>query len=165
LLDALAEAGRLRTVVNSIISGIGLYLLGVVTGLMSGVLTPLAAMNASLALELRSTIDGILHQLDEILGKYKDPYKLALIQEQFFEELGSNLKQTLASVRWYRFFEFWLGLPSKTDVRAAVEKLSEMTRCLGVAMHDGRFDFERRAQLPILGREVKELLKRRRSPF
>jgi len=108
--------------VNNIISGIGVYLLGVVTGLMGGVLTPLAATNASLALELRSTIDGILHQLDEILDKYKDPYELALVQEQFFEELGSDLKQTLASVRWYRFFEFWLGLPSKNDVRAAIEK-------------------------------------------
>ena len=64
---------------------------------------------------------GILHQLDEILDKYKDPYELALVQEQFFEELGSDLKQTFASVRWYRFFEFWLGLPSKNDVRAAIE--------------------------------------------
>jgi hypothetical protein len=89
----------LRSVVDNIISGIGVYLPGFVTGLMSGVLTPLAASNASLALELRSTIDGILHQLDEILDKYKDPFKLALVQEQFFEELGSDLKQTLASVR------------------------------------------------------------------
>jgi len=124
----------------------------------------IAATNAALALELRSTIDGILHQLDEILDKYKDPYELALVQEQFFEELGSDLKQTFASVRWYRFFEFWLGLPSKNDVRAAIEKLSEMTRCLRSAMPDGRFDLERRAQAPTLGREVKELLKRRRSP-
>ena len=149
---------------NNVISGIGVYLLGVATGLAIGVLTPLAATNAALALELRSTIDGILHQLDEILDKYKDPYKLALVQEQFFEELGSDLKQTFASVRWYRFFEFWLGLPSKNDVRAAIEKLSEMTRCLRSAMPDGRFDLERRAQAPTLGREVKELLKRRRSP-
>jgi hypothetical protein len=67
-------------------------------------------------------------------------------------------------VQWYRFFEFWLGLPSKNDVRAAIEKLSEMTRCLRSAMPDGRFDLERRAQAPTLGREVMELLKRRRSP-
>jgi hypothetical protein len=149
---------------NNVISGIGVYLLGVATGLATGVLTPLAATNAAFALELRSTIDGILHQLDEILDKYKDPYELPLVQEQFFEELGSDLKQTFASVRWYRFFEFWLGLPSKNDVRAAIEKLSEMTRCLRSAMPDGRFDLERRAQAPTLGREVKELLKRRRSP-
>jgi hypothetical protein len=149
---------------NNVISGIGVYLLGVATGLATGVLTPLAATNAALALELRSTIDGILHQLDEILDKYKDPYELALVQEQFFEELGSDLKQTFASVRWYRFFEFWLGLPSKNDVRAAIKKLSEMTRCLRSAMPDGRFDLERRAQAPTLGREVKDLLKRRRSP-
>jgi hypothetical protein len=57
---------------NNVISGIGVYLLGVATGLATGVLTPLAATNAALALELRSTIDGILHQLDEILDKYKD---------------------------------------------------------------------------------------------
>ena len=114
-------------------------------------MTPLAATNASLALELRSTIDGILHQLDEILDKYKDPYELALVQEQFFEELGSDLKQTLASVRWYRFFEFWLRLPSKTDVRAAIEKLSDMTRCLGPPrpMDGSILSAERR--LPYLG--------------
>src|SRR5260221_4590223 len=94
----------------------------------------------------------------------KNPCELVLVHEQFLEKLGSDLKQTFASVRWYRFFEFWLGLPSKNDVRAAIEKLSEMTRCLRSAMPDGRFDLERRAQAPTLGREVKELLKRRRSP-
>jgi hypothetical protein len=35
---------------NNIISGIGVYLLGVPTGLATGVLTPLAATNAALAL-------------------------------------------------------------------------------------------------------------------
>src|SRR5260221_14768363 len=133
---------------NNVVLGCGVYLLGVATGLATGVLPRLAASNAALALELRSTIDGILHQLDEILDKYKDPYELALVQEQFFEELGSDLKHTFASVRWYRFFEFWLGLPSKNDVRAAIEKLSEMTGCLRSAMPDGRFDLESRSQAP-----------------
>src|SRR5260221_733885 len=132
---------------NNVISGLAYHMFGFAPGLAAGFLTPLAATNAALALELRSTIDGILHQLDEILDKYKDPYELALVQEQFFEELGSDLKQTFASVRWYRFFEFWLGLPSKNDVRAAIEKLSEMTRCLRSAMPDGPFDPERRAQV------------------
>src|SRR5258706_4805230 len=127
---------------NNVISGIGVYLLGVATGLATGVLTPLAATNAALALELRSTIDGILHQLDEILDKYKDPYELAIVQEQFFEELGSDLKQTFSSVRWFRFFEFWLGLPSKNDVLAAIETLPDMTRCHRYVTHTGRLELQ-----------------------
>ena len=98
---------------NNVISGIGVYLLGVATGLATGVLTPLAATNAALALELRSTIDGILHQLDEILDKYKDPYELALVQEQFFEELGSDLKQTFASCGGIGFSNFGSDFPQK----------------------------------------------------
>jgi hypothetical protein len=142
--------------VNNIISGIGLYLLGVLTG----VLTPLAASNASIALELRSKIDEVLYYLGEYEARRPGDTR-----EELFEEMGSDLKQALASVRWYLIFQFLLGLPPKDNVLAAIEKLSEMTRCLRAATPEGRFDLERRAQAPTLGREVKEHLKRRWSPF
>jgi hypothetical protein len=145
--------------VNNIISGIGFYLLGVLTG----ALAPLAHSNASIAIELRSKINEVVYDLDAIL-EY-EPRDLIRINSGFFGELGSDLERIFASARWYWFFKFWLGFPAKKDIRAAIEKLSEMTRRL-LPVESLPIDLQRRrTEVLGLGREVREHLKRRWSLF
>ena len=138
-------------------SGIVFYVLG----LFTGVLTPLATNNVSAALGLRKKIDDVLFDLDGFL-KYK-PRDLRNIQADFAVEMATDLRKTLESMRWYLVFQFLLGLPSKKDLRAAIDKLSEITSRL--QPKPGLADFDRMGESLPIGREVKELLRRRWSVF
>jgi hypothetical protein len=142
---------------NGVISGIGIYLLG----LLTGILMPLAKDNASAALAIRKKIDDTLFDLDEFLKL--DPSDLRNIPADFAEKLALELRQDLHSMRWYRFFKFWLGLPPEKDLRAAIEKLSEIT--LRLHPKPGQYDFEYAGEALPIGREVKMLLRRRWSLF
>jgi len=149
--------------VNNTISGIGLYLLGVSTGILAGILSPLVKSNASIVLDLRSKINEVRYDLDVIL-EY-EPRELIRINSGFFEQLGSDLERIFVSARWYSFFKLWLGFPAKDDMRAAIKKLSEMTQRL-LPVESTPIDLDRRrTEVLGLAREVKEHLKRRWSPF
>ena len=67
---------------NGVISGIGIYLLG----LLTGILMPLAKDNASAALAIRKKIDDTLFDLDEFLKL--DPSDLRNIPADFAEKLA-----------------------------------------------------------------------------
>jgi hypothetical protein len=142
---------------NGVISGVGIYLLG----LLTGILMPLAKDNASAALAIRKKIDDALFDLDEFLKL--EPSDLRNIPADFAEKLALELRQDLHSMRWYRFFKFWLGLPPEKDLRAAIEKLSEIT--LRLHPKPGLYDFEYAGEALPIGREVKMLLRRRWSVF
>jgi hypothetical protein len=142
---------------NSAISGIGLYLLG----LLTGILMPLAKDNASAALDLRKKIGDALFDLDEFLKL--EPRDLRNIPADFAEKLALELRQDLHSMRWYRFFKFWLGLPREKDLRAAIGKLSEIT--LRLQPKPGLCNFEYAGEALPIAKEVKILLRHRWSVF
>ena len=142
---------------NGVLSGIGIYLLG----LLTGILMPLAKDHASAALAIRKKIDDALFDLDEFLKL--EPSDLRNIPADFAEKLALELRQDLHSMRWHRFFKFWLGLPPEKDLRAAIEKLSEIT--LRLHPKPGLYDFEHAGEALPIGREVKMLLRRRWSVF
>jgi hypothetical protein len=137
--ESVASLWRAARMINIILS----YVFAVLTGVLTGsLLVPLLTNNANSAVELRKKIQEVLRRMDQY-----QKVKPGTLREQLFEELSSDLKQALVPVRWYPIFKFLLGLPSNHDVRAAIEKLSEMTRCLRAIQPDGHhFDLERRAQ-------------------
>jgi hypothetical protein len=110
---------------------------------------------------LRKKIADAVFDLDEFL-KY-EPRNLRNVRGDFGKDLALELRQGLHSMWRYRFFKFWLGLPPKKDLRAAVEKLSEITLCL--ELKPGLVDFDRMGQALPIGREVRMLLRRRWSVF
>jgi hypothetical protein len=137
------------------------FALGVGTGFLGSVLSPLAKENASAALDLRKQIDGVLFVLDDFVNF--TPQDLRIAEIGFAEKFATNLRRSLESVRWHWFFRWWLGLPSKKDLRTAIEKLSEITTLN--TPKPGLYRFEYAAGSLPIGREVKHLLRRRRSIF
>jgi hypothetical protein len=79
--------------------------------------------------------------------------------------MSSDLKEAVDPVRWYPLCQLSLGLPSKRDIRTAIDKLSEMESCHYAVRPDNRWDTGHQARTPVLAKEVKQILKRRWSPF
>jgi hypothetical protein len=141
------------------------FALGVVTGVLTGfigsVLSPLGTGNASSASDLRKKIDEVLFDLDEFV-KYT-PQDLRGLDFGSAVAFATDLKRSLESLRWYWFFRRLLGLPSKKDLRAAIEKLTEITTL--ITPQPGLYDEDRAGKSLPIGSEVQHLLRRRWSVF